>query len=58
MELFCWILAAFLAYGALATLAVVGKPRRPLTGGMASYIVFITACEVTGLALIATGVLR
>lgn len=58
MQWFCWILAGLLAWGALATVAVVGKPRRPLTGGMASWIVFLTACEVTGLALVATGVLR
>lgn len=58
MELFCWAFAAFLGYGALVAVANVGKPRRPLTGGVASVVVLVTACEVTGLALVATGVLR
>lgn len=58
MELFCWILAALIAHGALVTVAVVGKPRRPVTGRSAAVVVFLSACEVTGLALVATGVLR
>jgi hypothetical protein len=58
MELFCWILAAFLAYGALATVSSVGKPRGPVTNKLAVRVVIISACEVTGLALVATGVLR
>jgi hypothetical protein len=58
MELFCWILGAFLAYGGLATVSSVGKPRGPVTNKLAVTVVFVTACEVTGLALVATGVLR
>lgn len=58
MEQFCWILAAFLGYGALVTVSSIGKPRSPVTHRTAVAIVVLAACEVTGLGLVATGVLR
>lgn len=58
MQLFCWILAAYLAVGALLAVASVGKPKQPLTGGTAAVVVLIVAAEVVGLAFVATGVLR
>ncbi|MER6435436.1 hypothetical protein ABT275_03605 [Streptomyces sp. NPDC001185] len=58
MALFCWLLAALLGYGALVAVSSIGKSRKPVSHRTAVAVVVLAACEVTGLALVATGVLR
>lgn len=55
MSIFCWIVAAFMTLGAVSTVASVGKPKKPTTGGAAATAMLIDAVIVTGLVLIATG---
>jgi len=41
-----WCLVAWLTLGALATISIVGKPRKPLTSGTAAFIVAVCAIEI------------
>jgi len=40
-----WINAGFLILGALAAIAIVGKPREPVTGGQAVLAVIIAGSQ-------------
>mgnify|MGYP001557761972 CR=1 FL=1 len=40
------------AVGALATISQIGKPRKPITPGMAIYVVVYNAAFITGLVYI------
>jgi hypothetical protein len=37
------VAAIWLSFGALATVATVGKKREPITGGVAAFTVLVTA---------------
>lgn len=53
MTVFLIALAAYLGLGALATVAMVGKDRTPITPGTAVATVVVTSVWVTGLVVIA-----
>ena len=52
MTWFDWTLVAWLALGALASVALVGKPRKPLTPGVAVATVLINALIVVGVVMV------
>lgn len=52
MTWFDWALTAWLALGALAVVALVGKPRKPLTPGIAATTVLINALIVVGVVMV------
>lgn len=54
MTWFGWLLATFLIFGALVTVADVGKPRKPLTSTVAACTVVVTGLFVWGMATVGT----
>jgi hypothetical protein len=52
MTWFDWALIAWLALGGLAAVALVGKPRKPLTPGVAVATILINALIVVGLVMV------
>ena len=44
-----WIVAFLNLFGGLASVATVGKPRTPITGGQAVFIVVFVAVEAGAL---------
>ena len=46
LRIYLWISAGFLAFGALAAVAQVGKPREPLTHMSAVLTVILTALVI------------
>jgi hypothetical protein len=49
MSLVMWIVVAILALGALVSVATVGKPRKPMTGGAAALVVIIDAALIVAI---------
>lgn len=41
-----WLLIALQVVGALGSVAMVGKPRKPITGGQAAFTVILSAACV------------
>lgn len=50
-----WVSAAWLTFGALASIGQIGKERKPLTSGVAISVVITTAVIVS--ALVASALL-
>lgn len=44
-----WLMVAWLTLGALLTITVIGKPRKPITSGMAVAIVITMALEIVAI---------
>lgn len=51
-HLFIYCMIGMLAIGSLATIASIGKPRKPITPGIAIYVVVVSALEVAGLVYV------
>lgn len=50
-EVVKWLIVAFLSYGALSTVASVGKPRKPLEPAVAVLTVVFTGAIVAGILI-------
>jgi hypothetical protein len=48
-----YVVAGWLTFGALFTVATVGKPRTPTTGGVATFIIMVDAAIIVALVLAA-----
>jgi hypothetical protein len=53
MNFALYAIAAVIAVGALLSICMIGKPRKPITPGSAAVIVVINAAEVVVLILAA-----
>lgn len=53
MRIALYVVAGWMAFGALGTVAMVGKPRTPTTGAVATIIVTVDAAIVVALVLAA-----
>lgn len=49
MNWFEWALIGWLAFGAIATVGMVGRPRDPITPASAAYSVIIAGLLIVGL---------
>lgn len=47
MSWMLWIVVAYLGFGVITTITSVGKPREPLTGGIAAGVTIATAILIT-----------
>lgn len=56
MKWFLWGFVALIAINAIACVAAVGKPRKPMTSGAAATIVLLDAALVVGLVWVAGAV--
>lgn len=52
MTWFDWTLVGWLAFGALATVGLIGVPRKPISPGTAVATVVINAALVVGVLLV------
>lgn len=46
-----WLIIGFIALGALLTVTLVGKPRKPLTPGAAALTVLVCAVEIVAICI-------
>jgi hypothetical protein len=46
-----WALIAYLAVGALGSIAIIGKPRKPLTHGQAIFVFVVSLAFILVLVL-------
>lgn len=46
---FYLVFLGLIGFGALSTVATVGKPRRPTTGGQAAAVVLVAAIQIIAL---------
>ncbi len=51
MNWFFWTLAAWLAVGALGSVALVGKPRKPIDPGTAMLTVIVNGLLIAGVVI-------
>jgi hypothetical protein len=51
MTVLAWILIAYMTVSGIGAVVMVGKPRKPLTGGDAAAIVLINAAFIAALAV-------
>lgn len=47
------LLVAFLMFGIVATIYMVGKPRQPLTAGVAAGVTLFTLLQIAGVLYLA-----
>lgn len=45
-EFFKWYFVIILGIGSLGTVYMIGRPRRPITGGVAIFVVIINVIEM------------
>lgn len=57
MNTFYWIFVIAVGLSCLITIGSVGKPREPLSGGMAALIVLVNVSIIVGI-LVSEGVLQ
>lgn len=50
-EITKWLIVALLTFGALSTVASVGKPRQPLTGGVAAFTVLSSGAIIAAILI-------
>jgi hypothetical protein len=48
-EVVKWVFVAWLVFGSILTVTQVGKPRKPLTGGVAAIVVVVCALEIVAI---------
>jgi hypothetical protein len=50
-EVVKWLIVAYLAAGGLASIAVVGKPRGPMTGTDATIVIVLVTLAIVGILI-------